>query len=77
MQGRNVSEKSNEHPTVTQTKHLIRQRPRALTYEVLAERCDVSVSWIRDLLAGNIKDPSANKILSVRDFLIANQAATE
>ena len=44
-------------------------RPRVLTYEVIAEECNVSKRWLEQLAAGKIKEPSVCKVEAVYEFV--------
>ena len=65
------------HPEYARILRELSQRPVRITYETIAERADVSVSWLTQFGAGKIKDASFNRVMRVRDALraIALEAA--
>lgn len=52
---------------------LLRNRPRTLEYEDIAEKIDVSVPWLKNLATGRIDDPSVNRIERLYTLLTGKQ----
>jgi transcriptional regulator with XRE-family HTH domain len=63
------------HPQFLDTLRMLKNRPRNLTIEKIAEDCDFTASWLQQLAQGNIFDPSINKVLRLRDYLIKTKEA--
>jgi hypothetical protein len=57
------------HPEFTATLEMLRNRPRELTLDEIAKQCDCSVPWLNKLLAGEIANPSFNRLACLRDYL--------
>lgn len=51
------------------TIQLLIERPRKLTLVQIAEKIEVSVSWLDALIAGRIQEPSVNSIQRLYEFL--------
>lgn len=51
------------------TRELLIDRPRKVTIAEIAEKIDVSPSWLDSLIAGRIKEPSVNSIQRLYEFL--------
>ena len=54
---------------LTSTMKALAERPRVLTYEVIAEECGVSARWLQQLVAGKIEDPGVCKVEAVYVFV--------
>ena len=52
-----------------ETLHLLRQRPRSVTYEKIEEATGLKASWLSMLASDDIKDPSVNSIQKLYEFL--------
>jgi len=57
------------HPELTETLNLLKNRPRTLTLEAIAEGSSVSVGWLGQFARNLIPDPSFNRVMRVRDFM--------
>lgn len=60
------------NPPVNLASHtvsLLRNRPRSVTLEQVAEGAQVKKSWLSALLAGDFDDPSANRIQRLYEYL--------
>jgi phage gp36-like protein len=61
----------------TKTQELVRNRPRALTYRLLAERANdllpddeqITPAWLEQFATGRIKAPSVNKVQRLFEVL--------
>jgi transcriptional regulator with XRE-family HTH domain len=51
------------------TRQLLIDRPRKITITEIAEKIDVSASWLDALIAGRINEPSVNSIQRLYEFL--------
>jgi transcriptional regulator with XRE-family HTH domain len=51
------------------TLELYRQRPRSMTKDRLAEELGISPSWVDQWSRGIIKNPSADRIQAIYEFL--------
>lgn len=56
-------------PTIAEIRELIVNRPRRITLEHVAESAGASVSWVSQLLNGQIEEPAYNKIAGIYQFL--------
>lgn len=65
------------HPELTETLDLLKNRPRTLTLEAIAEGASVSPGWLGHFARNLIPDPSFNRVMRVRDFLRQNIKAIE
>ena len=54
---------------LTKTIEAIKNRPSCLTYNHIADECNVSIRWLDNLVAGKIKDPGVTKIEAVYEFV--------
>lgn len=53
----------------TRTVEAIANRPRLITYDVIAEECGVTVRWLQQFTSGNIADPGVAKVEAVYEFV--------
>lgn len=51
------------------TLELVTNRPRDLTYEVIAEATGLDADWINAFRNGRIKDPGVSKVEKLYTFL--------
>lgn len=65
------------HPELDETLKLLKNRPRALTLEVIAEGANVSLGWLGQFSRNLIPDPSFNRVMRVRDFMNKQTAETK
>src|SRR5262245_52744580 len=56
-------------PTIAEIRELIVNRPRRITLEDVAKAADASVSWVSQLLNGQIEEPAYNKIAGIYQYL--------
>lgn len=54
---------------LTRTAELIQDRPRTMTYRMLAEACGVTDRWLESIVAGTCKFPDVNKVEVVYEYL--------
>lgn len=66
-----MSDTSNNLPTLAQIREAIENRPRKMKLEDIAAACDVSESWIKQVLRGAIEEPSYVKIVAVYRYVLA------
>lgn len=59
----------NNFPTVQEFRDFVAGRSRLITLEDIAKGCDVSVSWIKQVLSGEIKKPSYENITAVYKYI--------
>lgn len=57
---------------LNETLKLLRDRPRHLTYLIIANSTGISVRWLTSLICGDIKDPGINRIAVLHDYLSRN-----
>ena len=48
---------------------LIEERPRIVTLKDIADGADVPLAWLKTFAAGNIRDPSVNRIEVLYGYL--------
>jgi len=61
-----------QNPPTTITAHtvaLLKTRPVTLDLDTIAGECKVSKSWLNLLIAGKYKEPGADKIQRLYEFL--------
>lgn len=51
------------------TRELLINRPRTMTFYYIYEQTDIKKSWLAQFATGNIKEPSANTIQKLYEFL--------
>lgn len=51
------------------TLQLVRERPRTLTYEQIANDTGLKVSWLEALASGRIPDPGVRKVETLYAYL--------
>lgn len=51
------------------TLDLVRNRPREVSYEQIAAEAEVSISWLKKFVSGEIKEPSVCSVEAVYVFL--------
>lgn len=56
-------------PTIEEIKAFLANRSRLITLDDIASRCDVSVSWIKQVLSGEIENPSYKNITAVYKYV--------
>lgn len=59
----------NVLPTLDEVRELIVNRPRRISLLDIATAAGVSVSWVSQLLNGQIEEPAYNKIAAVYQYL--------
>lgn len=57
------------HILVDRTRHLIAQRPRTVTLDMLSEACGVDADFIQRFSQGKIKNPSIHKTVTLYEHL--------
>lgn len=55
------------------TLELVRNRPRAVTYELMQKKTRIPVSWMQALMTGKIKEPSVNRIEKLYVYFTGSQ----
>jgi len=58
-------------PSLASIKAMLANRPKSVTLPEIAKACDVSESWLKQVISGEIKDPSYTKVVAVHDFIKA------
>lgn len=66
-----TADKTLEFPTLEQVREAIANRPRRMELEEVAEKCDVSLSWLNQVIRGAIEAPSYTKIVAVYRYVTA------
>lgn len=63
--------KNVDFPTLAQVREAIANRPRRMLLEEVAKACDVSESWLKQVVNGSIEGPSYERIVAVYRYVIA------
>lgn len=58
---------------VTRTKELMKERPRHLTIAVISSKTGLTVGWLQSFSATGEKDPGANRVQTLYEFLTGKQ----
>lgn len=58
-----------EFPTLAQVRDAIANRPRRMQLEEVAAACDVSLSWLKQVMSGSIEGPSYERIVAVYRYV--------
>lgn len=56
-------------PTIDEIKAFLANRSRLITLDDIAAKCDVSVSWIKQVLSGEIENPSYKNLTAVYKYV--------
>ena len=59
----------NNFPTVQEFRDFVAARSRLITLDDISKGCGVSVSWIKQVLNGEIKKPSYENVTAVYKFV--------
>lgn len=63
-----------DFPTLAQVREAIANRPRRMQLEEVAEACDVSLSWLKQVMSGSIEGPSYERIVAVYRYVKGGSA---
>lgn len=58
-------------PPLEDIRETIKNRPRRMELQHIADNCDVSVDWLNKLIAGDIPNPGYSRLRAVYHFVTA------
>lgn len=70
-----MSTEVTELPTLEQVRTLIAERPATVKLKHIATAANCSMSWLKQIRNGEIKNPSYEKVKAILAFLNSKRAA--